>query len=88
MSRQINPMQVFGFVCPFTGKIRFIEVAKNAKVSYENFMRGAHLFIDPISTWINILESKGVKPGYTILDAKASDGIERKKYWEKFYNIE
>jgi hypothetical protein len=80
-------MQVFGLVCPFTGKIRFIEIAKNAKVSYENLIRGANLFMDPISEWINILESKGVNPGYVILDSKALDAADRKKYWEKFYNI-
>ena len=80
-------VQVFGLICPFTGKIRFVEIAKNANIAYENLLRAARLFDDPISRWINILEEKGVKPGYVILDAKSFNGIDSKKYWENVYKI-
>ncbi len=80
-------VQIFGLVCPFTGKVRFVEIAKNANIAYENLLRAAHLFDDPILRWINILKEKGVKPGCVILDAKSSNGINSKKYWEGIYNI-
>lgn len=87
MRENSNFLQIYGIVCPFTGKIRFIEIAKNAKASYETLLRAAHLFADPISEWVSILEKKGVKPGFAMLDEKTADGPGRKEYWEKFYKI-
>jgi len=80
-------VQVFGLVCPFTSKIRFVEIAKNANMAYESLLRAAHLFSDPISDWVNILKTKGVKPGFVLLDTKTTNGSDRKIYWEKIYGI-
>lgn len=81
-------MQVFGLVCPLTGKIRFVEIAKNAADAYENFiLRAAQIFKDPLSQWIDTLTKLGTIPGFVVLDARTSDALARKRYWEEIYGI-
>lgn len=87
MTIQKNNVQVYGLICPYTGKMRFVEISKNARAAYQCLLQSAHLFNDNLSNWIISLKRAGVTPGLAILDNGTPNGVKSKRRFENLYNL-